>query len=156
MAQDINKKGKLFDQLTSEITNIKKENKDLKEQVDRFHEDNVKAVRDIFKDMVSILDDFSRVESAVSEKGLDQTEEGKKIKDRFLKVAKRMKQKLEDNGVTEISIYPGDKANENMCNAIETEPDSQKENDTIISVEKPGYMFKGIVLRPAEVIIVKN
>ena len=155
MADNTERAG-LFEQLLAEITSIKQENANLKKEVDAFDEKTVATVKDIFKDMISVLDEFARTEAAIAEKGLDETEEAQKVRDRFLKVAKRLKSKLENNGVQEIPIAIGDKMDETLCSTTDTEPDSTKENDTIISIEKKGYTFKGIVLRPAEVIIVKN
>lgn len=156
MAKDNSLQGELFDRLLAEITSIKKENTNLQKEVDSFEEKSIENVRDIFKDMVSILDEFTRVERSVAEKGLDQTEEGKKVRDRFLNVAKKLSRKLEDFGVSEIPLAPGNKVDETLCATVDTEPDPNKENDTIITIEKKGYLFKGIVLRPAEVIVVKN
>ena len=47
-------------------------------------------------------------------------------------------------------------ANDEECKTIDTEPDNNNPNNYIISIEKTGYKFEEKILRPAEVIVVKN
>lgn len=142
--------------LKEEITSVKKENAELKKSFDLAEEKHVAATRDMLKDIVSVLDAFEKAKAIIAERGLDSTEEGQKVRDRFLNVEKNLKNKLANHGVKEIEINIGDKIDDNLCSVADTEPDSSKENDTIIEVEKKGYMFRDVVIRPADVIIVKN
>lgn len=146
----------LFDALTSEITKIKKENAELKKSVDLAEEKSAADIRDLLKDVVTVFDSFEKAKTIITERGLDATEEGQKVRDRFLNVEKNLKNKLANHGVKEIDINPGDKIDDILCSVADTEPDAGKENDTVISIEKKGYMYGTVMIRPAEVVIVKN
>lgn len=146
----------LFDALTSEITKIKKENAELKKSVDLAEEKSAADIRDLLKDVVTVFDSFEKAKTIIAERGLDATEEGQKVRDRFLNVEKNLKNKLANHGVKEIDINPGDKIDDILCSVTDTEPDAGKENDTVISIEKKGYMYGTVMIRPAEVVIVKN
>lgn len=43
-----------------------------------------------------------------------------------------------------------------LCEVADTEPDPGRETGDIVSIEKQGYTRQGHLIRPAEVIIVKN
>jgi molecular chaperone GrpE (heat shock protein) len=43
-----------------------------------------------------------------------------------------------------------------LCEVVETEADSQRKNDEIISVIRNGYIRGKELIRPAQIIVVKN
>ena len=45
---------------------------------------------------------------------------------------------------------------EELCEVADTEPDPSRETGDIVSIEKQGYTRQGHLIRPAELIIVKN
>ena len=45
---------------------------------------------------------------------------------------------------------------ENVCTIVDTEPDSEKEDGLVLSVEKNGYVRGDRLVRRAEVIVVRN
>lgn len=53
-------------------------------------------------------------------------------------------------------MFEGNKSVEELCEVSDTEPDSNRETGDIVSIEKQGYTRQGHLIRPAEVIIVKN
>ena len=108
------------------------------------------------KDMLSVLDAFDRVRTVIAEKELDKGEDAKKVIQLFQNTEKVLRNKLEQNGVREIDLEVGTMVNDNLCVTTDSEPDSAKENGIILSVEKKGFYYNESVLRPAEVIIVKN
>ena len=146
----------LFDRLKEDITAIKKENSSLKLEVQSVSQAGQREVIDILKDIVVVLDVFDKAKAVVTEKGWDSTEEGKKVLTRVLTVEKQLISKLSLHEVREIPIEVGEKVDDFLCSVCDTEPDPSKENDTVISIEKKGYTYKGTVLRPADVVIVKN
>lgn len=146
----------LFERLKEEITTIKKENSSLKLEVQSIKQEGQREIMELLKDIVSILDIFEKAKMVVTEKGWDSTEEGKKVLGRFLNVEKQLLNKLSIHGVKEIPIEVGALVDDFLCIVCDTEPDMEKENDTIIGIEKKGYTYKDSVLRPTDVIIVKN
>ena len=146
----------LFQSLRDEITAIKKENSSLKLEVQEVQQAGQREMKETLKDIISIFDLFERAKTLIAEKGWDASEEGQKVRDRFLNVEKQLIKKLELHGVKEIPIEIGSVVDDFLCSVCDTEPDLSKENDTIISVEKKGYTYNGAVLRPADVTIVKN
>ena len=146
----------LFQSLRDEITAIKKENSSLKLEVQEVQQAGQREMKETLKDIISIFDLFERAKTLIAEKGWDASEEGQKVRDRFLNVEKQLIKKLEQHGVKEIPIEIGSVVDDFLCSVCDTEPHLSKENDTIISVEKKGYTYNGAVLRPADVVIVKN
>ena len=68
---------------------------------------------------------------------------------------KKLLEILNKNNVNEI-LFPDGLATLEDFQVEDTEPDSTKPNNTIISIEKAGYRRNGRLLRLAEVIVVKN
>ena len=150
------KMSNIFDSLQEKITSLLQEKASLQTKVRDAEESRDASLREVFKDMIGVLDAFERCETIISEKGWDTGEEGQKVRDRFLNVKKTLFRKLQDKGITEIPLNTGDIVNDNLCSTCDTEPDPSKQDGTILSIEKKGYMFNDVVLRPAEVVIVKN
>lgn len=57
--------------------------------------------------------------------------------------------------VREIEFKDGHSVPE-QCSVVDTEPDAGRQTGEIISIERQGYTRNGRLLRPAEVVIVKN
>lgn len=146
----------LFDALYEKITILQKEKAKLQDIARSAEEDKDASIKAILKDMVGVLDSFERCSIVIKEKGWDESEEAQKVRDRFLNVEKTLRRKLQDKGVSEISLKVGDMVDDNLCSTTDTEPDPSKEDGIIIDIEKKGYMYNEVVLRPAEVVIIKN
>jgi len=52
--------------------------------------------------------------------------------------------------------FENNKSVDALCEIAATEPDPEREEGDIISIEKQGYTRSGHLIRPAEVIIVRN
>jgi hypothetical protein len=98
-----------------------------------------KAVEHTDEEILSESFIFEKAKMVVTEKGWDSTEEGKKVLGRFLNVEKQLLNKLSIHGVKEIPIEVGALVDDFLCIVCDTEPDMEKENDTIIGIEKKGY-----------------
>lgn len=153
---DERKNTTLFNALDEKITLLQKEKAKLQDVARAAEEEKEASIKDILKDMIGVLDSFERCTTVIKEKGLDENEEGQKVRDRFLNVEKTLRRKLNDKGISEIALKIGDMVDDNLCYTSDTEPDPSMKDGTIIGIEKKGYMYKEIVLRPAEVVIVKN
>lgn len=122
-----------------------------KEQMEKNHE---KELDSIFAEFLTVIDTFEKSEMIIKERGLDQDENASKAIKRLLNAKKKALSTLEKFNVRKIDLEGV--VNDDLCTTIETEPDSNRKNGEIISVEKDGYTRNGHLIRRAEVVIVKN
>lgn len=108
----------------------------------------------IFKDLLSVIDAFDKADRRLAEQ-YSENEDIQKARKRFATSKKKLLEILNKNNVNEI-LFPDGLATLEDCQVKDTEPDSTKPNNTIISIEKAGYRRNGRLLRLAEVIVVKN
>lgn len=123
-----------------------------KEQAEKNHE---KELDDIFTEVLTIIDTFQKSEAIIKERGLDQEENASKAIKRLLNAKKKALSVLEKFNVKRIEFETG-MVDDDLCTTVETEPDSNRKNGEIISIEKDGYTRNGHLIRRAEVVIVKN
>ncbi len=122
-----------------------------KEQMEKNHE---KELDGIFAEFLTVIDTFEKSEMIIKERGLDQDENASKAIKRLLNAKKKALSTLEKFNVRKIDLEGI--VNDDLCTTVETEPDSNRRNGDIISVEKDGYTRNGHLIRRAEVVIVKN
>lgn len=108
----------------------------------------------IFQDLLTVIDAYDKAEAKLAEQYHDN-EDVAKARKRFATSKKKLVEILKKNGVEEIQ-FPDGVAKLEDCQIVETEPDSSRENDSIVSIEKAGFRRKGRLLRLADVIVVKN
>lgn len=123
-----------------------------KEQAEKNHE---KELDDIFAEVLTVIDTFQKSEAIIKERGLDQEENASKAIKRLLNAKKKALSVLEKFNVKRIEFETG-MVDDDLCTTVETEPDSNRKNGEIISIEKDGYTRNGHLIRRAEVVIVKN
>lgn len=123
-----------------------------KEQAEKNHE---KELDDIFAEVLTVIDTFQKSEAIIKERGLDQEENASKAIKRLLNAKKKALSVLEKFNVKRIEFEAG-MVDDDLCTTVETEPDSNRKNGEIISIEKDGYIRNGHLIRRAEVVIVKN
>lgn len=123
-----------------------------KEQAEKNHE---KELDDIFAEVLTVIDTFQKSEAIIQERGLDQEENASKAIKRLLNAKKKALSVLEKFNVKRIEFEAG-MVDDDLCTTVETEPDSNRKNGEIISIEKDGYTRNGHLIRRAEVVIVKN
>ena len=98
---------------------------------------------------------FERAEQAIKERELDKDDTTKKAINRLLNAKKKALFVLEKYDVKRIE-FENNKSVEELCEVSDTEPDPTRETGDIVSIEKQGYKRSEHLIRPAEVIIVKN
>jgi len=123
-----------------------------KDQAEKNHE---KELDDIFAEVLTVIDTFQKSEAIIKERGLDQEENASKAIKRLLNAKKKALSVLEKFNVKRIEFETG-MVDDDLCTTVETEPDSNRKNGEIISIEKDGYTRNGHLIRRAEVVIVKN
>ena len=109
----------------------------------------------LLSEIISIIDAYEKAETKVKELGLEEDEKAQKAIKRLLQPKKVALSVLSKYGVSQIDLL-GKSLNENLCTVVETEPDNERENDTVLSIEKNGYIRGERLIRRAEVVVVRN
>ena len=144
---------------TTELENLITHNlqaaNNLKNEVEKKENEKHDQLKDISLGMIDILDSFERVEEGLIEKGLDKNEEASKTMTRYKTIQKKLLNLLQKYGITKIE-FPDNRLIVGLCEVVETEADSNRKNDEIISVVRSGYIRGKELIRAAQIIVVKN
>lgn len=141
--------------IESEITKIKQENLKQKNDIDELTLNHERQIDALIKDFIQVIDAYEKVEAKIKESGLADDENAAKAIRRMLQPKRVALSVLSKYNVNQIEL-DGKMIDENLCAVVETEPDPEKEDGLVISVEKNGYVRGERLIRRAEVIIVKN
>ncbi len=144
-----------FKKIEEKITLIKKENLKQKNDIEEMFINNERNVDEMIGEFLKVIDSFDKSEIVVKEKGLDQEENVQKAIIRMLQPKKVVTTILDKYNVQKIDIL-GKLVNDDLCTIVETEPDSEKEDGIVVSIEKQGYLRGSRLIRRAEVVVVKN
>ena len=114
-----------------------------------------KGSDEIVCEFLTVLGTFERAEQTIKERELDKDETTKKAINRLLNAKKKALGVLEKFNVQKIE-FENNKSIEELCEVADTDLDPGRETGDRVSIEKRGYASQGHLIRPAEVIIVKN
>jgi molecular chaperone GrpE (heat shock protein) len=124
---------------------------DVEKKVNEKHDQLI----DISKGIIETLDTFDKVDEWLIEKGLDKNEDSVKTKIRYYSVKTKLLNLLQKYGITKIE-FPDNRVIVGLSEVVETEADSNRKNDEIISVVRSGYIRGNELIRAAQIIVVKN
>lgn len=141
--------------IEKKISSLLRENQTMKNQQEETIKNQDRIIDEIFCEFLTVIDTFERAEQAIADKALVQDENSKKAMNRLLNAKKKALFVLEKYNVKKI-VFENNHSVDELCEVSDTEPDASKENGDIVSIEKEGYTRNGHLIRPAEVIIVKN
>lgn len=136
------------------IQNLKSTNL-LKNEVERKENEKHDLLKDISLNIIDIIDSFERIEESIIEKEYNKIDEVNKTTSRYRTIQKKLLSLLQKHGVTKIE-FPDNRLIVGLCEVVETEADSNRKNDEIISVIRNGYIRGKELIRPAQIIVVKN
>ena len=136
------------------IQNLKSTNL-LKNEVERKENEKHDLLKDISISIIDIVDSFERIEESVIEKEYNKIDEVNKTVSRYKTIQKKLLGLLQKHGVTKIE-FPDNRLIVGLCEVVETEADSNRKNDEIISIIRNGYIRGKELIRPAQIIVVKN
>lgn len=142
-------------EIVNKVSELSRGNLTLRNQLEEFEKSQDKRIDEIFCEFLTVLDTFERAEQTIKERELDKDETTKKAINRLLNAKKKALGVLEKFNVQKIE-FENNKSIEELCEVADTEPDPGRETGDIVSIEKQGYTRHGHLIRPAEVIIVKN
>lgn len=127
----------------------------LKNEVERKENEKHDLLKEISISIIDILDSFERIEESVIEKEYHKIDEVSKTVSRYKTIQKKLLGLLQKHGVTRIE-FPDNRLIIGLCEVVETEADNNRKNDEIISVIRNGYIRGKELIRPAQIIVVKN
>ena len=145
----------MIEKIEQQISDMLRNNKALSNQIEDNHRKEEQHLDEIFLDVISVLDAFSREEKVIEDHEWNQSEDSQKAIKRLLNAKKKLNTMLEKHDVKKMSFDDG-MSNDDLCSVTDTEPEPEKPNGFIISIEKDGFTRNGHTLRRAEVVIVKN
>uniref|UniRef100_UPI00404879EF nucleotide exchange factor GrpE n=1 Tax=Algoriphagus sp. TaxID=1872435 RepID=UPI00404879EF len=136
------------------VQNLKSTNL-LKNEVERKENEKHDLLKEFSISIIDILDSFERIEESVIEKEFHKIDEVGKTVSRYKTIQKKLLGLLQKHGVTRIE-FPDNRLIIGLCEVVETEADNNRKNDEIISVIRNGYIRGKELIRPAQIIVVKN
>lgn len=90
---------------------------------------------EVFLDLISVLDTFSREEKVIEDHEWNKSEDSQKSIKRLLNAKRKINTVLEKYDVKKITFDDG-MSNDDLCSVTDTEPDIDKPNGSILSIEK--------------------
>ena len=109
----------------------------------------------MLNDFILVLDAYDKAENRIKSFELADDENITKIIKRMLLPKKIVLSLLSKYNVRRIE-FEDETVDANLCTIIDTEPDPERENGALISIEKNGYMRGDHLIRRTEVIVVRN
>ena len=137
------------------LKNKLKEIQKLKNLVEKKELENKDQFRNMILGIIEVVDTHENAKGSIFERNLDKENNSAFIIQRFSSVDKQLNRLLKKNGVTRLE-FPENRLLVGFCRVIDTEPDTDLPDDTILEVVKSGYIRGKELIREAEVIIVKN
>ena len=141
--------------IEQKLSEILKDKKNLSNMIVENQRKKEQLLDEVFLDAISVLDAFSREEKVIEDHEWNQSEDSQKAIKRLLNAKKKLNTMLEKYDVKKI-VFEDGMSNDDLCSVTDTEPDAEKPNGYILSIEKEGFTRNGHMLRRAEVVIVKN
>jgi len=152
MKEDINT---LKSQLNQIIVENLQSNNHLKNTIEQKENEKHDLLKDLSLKIIDVIDSFENSEEWVTENELNKVDEARRVVSKFKIVHRKLLGLLKEYGITKIE-FPDNRLIVGLCEVVETEANSQKKNDEIISVIRNGYNRGKELIRPAQIIVVKN
>ena len=145
----------LKNQLSQIIIENLQSNNHLKNEIEQKENEKHDLLKDLSINIIDIIDSFENSEEWVTENELNKVDEARRVVSKFKIVHRKLLGLLKEYGITKIA-FPDNRLIVGLCEVVETEANSQKKNDEIISVIRNGYIRGKELIRPAQIIVVKN
>jgi molecular chaperone GrpE (heat shock protein) len=145
----------LKNQLSQIIVENLQSNNHLKNEIEQKDNEKHDLLKELSINIIDIIDSCEHIEEWLIEHNYNEIDEVNKTNSRYKIVQKKLLGLLKKNGITKIE-FPDNRLIVGLCEVVETEVDSQKINDEIISVIRNGYIRGKELIRSAQIIVVKN
>jgi molecular chaperone GrpE (heat shock protein) len=136
------------------VQNLKSTNH-LKNEIDRKDNEKHDIIKEFSLNVIDVIDSFERIEESIIEKGYNKIDEVNKAIIRYSTIKKKLLSILQKHGVSKIE-FPDNRLIVGLCEVVETEADNNRKNDEVISIIRNGYIRGKELIRPAQIIVVKN
>ncbi|WMI64098.1 nucleotide exchange factor GrpE [Aestuariibaculum sp. YM273] len=136
------------------IENLKKTNL-LKNDVEQKENEKNDLLKDISLNIIDIIDSCENIDEWVNNNQYNEIDEAKKTNSRYKTIQKKLLTLLQKQGITKIE-FPDNRLIVGFCEVLETEVDRNRKNDEIVSVIRNGYIRGKELIRPAQIIVIKN
>jgi len=143
-----------FEQLEQILTKELSQNLELKNKVREKDLKKQDLMKDFFLGIIKVIDSFESKEDNLTEKFINQ-EPATLVIQSYSSIKKQLLNLLGKYGVTLLE-FSENRLIVGYSKVVDTEPDQNKKNDTIINIVKNGYIRGSELIREAEIIIVKN
>lgn len=130
-------------------------NNQLRNEIEKKENEKHDLLKDISLNIIDAIDSWEHIEEWLIENNYHEIEEVKKTNSRYKTIQRKLLALLKKNGISKIE-FPDNRLIVGLCEVVETEADSQKKNDEIISIIRNGYVRGKELIRPAQIIVVKN
>ncbi|MBF0235168.1 MAG: nucleotide exchange factor GrpE [Desulfamplus sp.] len=126
---------------------------ELAQQQDQFRQRELNYYISLFE----ILDAFENIDATLESKKDELDKTAKMLGRNVRSIHKKTSRIVRSADIVPIE-FPNNRAVMHLCKVVETRPDPELENETILSIVKNGYINRvdGTVLRKAEVVTVLN
>ena len=112
-------------------------------------------VGDICKDFLQVLEAFEWAEATIHERGLDQSKISTSAIARMLTAKTKLLDVLESHGVKKVE-FEDDVFDAAKGKIVGSVPNENKPDGVVDHIQRDGFYRKERLLRPAEVVLVKN
>ena len=136
------------------IQNLKSTNI-LKNEVESKENEKHDLIKNISLNIIDIIDSCENIDEWVFNNQYNEVDEARKTNSRYKTIQKKLLALLQTQGITKIE-FPDNRLIVGLCEVIETEADRSQKNDEIISIIRNGYIRGKELIRPAQIIVVKN
>ncbi len=127
----------------------------LKNEIEQRENEKHDLLKDLSLNIIDIIDSCEHIEEWVIENNYNEIDEVKITNSRYKTIQRRLLGLLQRNGISKIE-FPDNRLIVGICEVVETEADSNRKNDEIISIIRNGYIRGKELIRPAQIIVVKN
>lgn len=144
-----------LDNLESMITEYLKLIIRLRNEIEELEINKGDMLKSFALGIIDILDSFEVIEEGIIRKGFNQDEKVIWVTKRFQSIEKKMGLLLQEYGISKIE-FPDNRFILGFCEVVETQKDAERTNDEIIQILRNGYIRGKELIRPAQVILIKN
>lgn len=130
---------------------------DQKFELAQQHDQFMHREQSYYMSLFEILDAFENIDTILESKKDELDKTARMLGRNIRSIHKKTSRLVRSAEIVPIE-FPDNRAIMNLCKVVETRPDPDLENETILSIVKNGYMKRedGTVLRKAEVVTVLN
>lgn len=124
----------MLEKIEQQISDMLRNNKALSNQIEDNKQKEEQLLDEVFLDLISVLDTFSREEKVIEDHDWNKSEDSQKAIKRLLNAKRKIITVLEKYDVKKI-IFDDGMSNDDLCSVTDTEPDIDKPNGSILSIE---------------------